>query len=217
MVNGATDMPGFLLHVFRRGSQPLRTLSALPDEEALRIMRGLYREGSTFWERFQDPAGYLGFRRQVEAAIRNAFIAKGGKPVDAHPVYLVVGRPRWMETAADRVTLETTEMIEVPLSAVTAECVSFTYPDSMVSMLLAAEKDPRWYEPDLHGRVFCLDEIRQIIAGRGLPGEGWQTRMPARYAHYVEAQVWDREALAARLPGHSTGPSPRGGSAEGGS
>lgn len=214
---GATEMPGFLLHVYRRGSLPLRTLSDLPEEDALRIMRGLYRKGSTFWERFEEPAGYLRFRLQAEKTIREAFIAKGGRPVDRHPVYLVVGRPRWMQAAADSITLETTETIEVPLSAVSEECTSFTCPDSMVSLLIAAQKDPRWYEPGLHGVVFRLDEIRQLIAERGLPGEGWQTRMPPHYAHYVEAQVWDREALAARLPAISTGPVPPRESGEAGS
>jgi hypothetical protein len=195
-----TPLPDFLLHVFRRGSRPFQTLSALPEEEALRIMRRLYAPGAVFWERFKDPVSYLRARKETENAIREAFIGNGGRPVDPHPVYLVLGRPTWMEAAADSGTLETTETIEVPLSAIGPDRMSFTYPDSMVSMLLAAEKNPDWYEPDLHGRVFRLDEIRDIVAMRGLPGEGWQTRMPARYANYIEAQVWDRQSLASSLP-----------------
>jgi hypothetical protein len=108
----------------------------------------------------------------------------------------MLGRPRWVDAVADAKTLQTTEAIEVPLSAIRPESVSFTYPDSMVSALVAAEKNPDYYEPDYHGQVFTLGEIAQIVRSKGLPGEGWVTRMPKHYAHYIEAQVWDRRALA---------------------
>ncbi len=37
--------------------------------------------------------------------------------------------------------------------------------------------------------------MMRIIAEKGLPGEGWQTKMPVRLAHYIEAQVWNRAVL----------------------
>lgn len=40
-----------------------------------------------------------------------------------------------------------------------------------------------------------LNEITAIVAEKGLPGEGWETRIPAHFAHYIEAQVWNAEAL----------------------
>lgn len=195
----AKAMIDYLLHVYRRGSEPFRTLSALPEIEALRIMQRLYMEGSIFWERFRDPKGYLEFRRNVEQALGESFRNKGGRPVDRHPIYLVVGNPRWMQTASDRKTLETTETLRVPLSVLNQDTVSFTYPDSMVSALIAIEKNPAYYEPEYHGQVFTLSEMSEIIEQRGLPGEGWETRMPPHYAHYIEAQVWDRKALTEYL------------------
>ncbi len=188
-------MVDYLLHVYRKGSVPFRTLSVLPEDEALQIMQRLYVEGSVFWERFKDPKSYLGFRKQVELTLRAGYTKKGGKPVDPHPIYLVVGSPRWMETVADPKTLETTEIIRIPLSVVSEDEVSFTYPDSMVSALVAAEKNPAYFEPEYHGQVFTLREMEKIIEEKGLPGEGWETRMPKHYAHYIEAQVWNRKAL----------------------
>jgi hypothetical protein len=192
-------MVDYLLHVYRKGSPPFRTLSILPEKEALRIMQRLYLEGSIFWERFKEPKSYLDFRKQVELAVRAAFAQKGGKPRDQHPIYLVLGSPKWMQTVSDPKTLETTELIRVPLSSVSEDQLSFTYPDSMVSALMAAEKNPEYYEPDYHGQVFTLSEMRKIIAKKGLPGEGWETRMPRHFAHYIEAQVWNRKALVEYL------------------
>ena len=90
----------------------------------------------------------------------------------------------------DAVTLATTTEIEVPLSLFKDCDVSFTYPDSMVSFLLAHEKDPNYYLPDYHGKVFTLSEIRAIVDANGLPGEKWGCNLPSSLPNYIEAQVW---------------------------
>jgi hypothetical protein len=185
----------FLLHFFRRGSRPFQSLSELPECQAHSIMRGLFVEGSVFWERFRDPSSYLSFRKQVEHRMRGEFLAKGGVPKQEYPIYFVLGRPKWIETAADAQTTSTTEEITIPLSILSSEDVSFTYPDSMVSAMMDAEKNPEYYEPDYHGQVFTLTEVSRIIGEKGLPGEKWQTMMPRHLAHYIEAQVWNRRPL----------------------
>lgn len=188
-------MEDYLLHIYRKGSKPFQTISDLPEAKALQIMEQLYVEGAVFWERFKEPRSYLSFRKQLELTMQTAFKNKGGKPIDEHPIYLIVGRPKWMDTVSDEKTLQTTEIIRIPLSMISPERVSFTYPDSMVSALMAAEQNPEYYEPEYHGKVFTFDEMMGIIKEKGLPGEGWETRMPKHYAHYIEAQVWDREML----------------------
>jgi hypothetical protein len=188
-------MVDFLLHVFRKGSAPFQSLSSLPEEQAHKIMHELYLDGSVLWERFQDPRKYLALRRQIEVNMRDEFIRKGGRPKNEYPIYFMLGRPKWTETAADPITLATTDEIIVPLSILHPEDVSFTYPDSMVSALLEAERNPEYYEPDYHGKLFTMVEIFQLIEKNGLPGIGWKTRMPAHYAHYIEAQVWDQQIL----------------------
>jgi hypothetical protein len=184
-----------LLHLYKRGTEPFRTLSALQEEEAVAIMQSLYVPGSIFWERFEDPLAYLRLRKQIEQGIRQTFMAKGGIPRDAHPIYMAFGRTCWMQTGLDAVTLATTAEIEVPL-ALFRECdVSFTYPDSMVSYFLAMEKDAEYYLPAFYGKVFTLPEICSIVKSSGLPGGTWGNKLPGSTPNYIEAQVWNHEPL----------------------
>jgi len=185
----------FLIHYYRTGTEPFRSLSALPDAEAIEIMRSLYVEGSVIWERFKDPVDYLQGRRQIEAWLRQEFIRLGGQPQDQSPIYLVLGRSKWVERMADPATLSTTSAIQVPLSILGESDVSFTYPDSMVSYFLELRQDPEVYQPGYHGRVFTLSQIRKIVDEKGLPEEGWVTKTAADVAHYVEAQVWNCRLL----------------------
>jgi hypothetical protein len=195
----------YLIHYYRTGSQPFRSLSVLPDAEAIEIMRGLYVAGSVIWERFKEPADYLHGRREVEAWLRREFIRLGGWPQEKHPVYMVLGRSKWVERMADPATLATTSAIQVPLSILDEADVSFTYPDSMVSYFLEQQPDPEVYQPGYHGRVFTLSQIQAIVDEKGLPEEGWETRTAADVAHYVEAQVWNRRLLLDYLQGGATG------------
>jgi len=43
-------MSDYLVHIYKRASEPFRSLSSLPDAEALHLMRELYIEGSMFWD-----------------------------------------------------------------------------------------------------------------------------------------------------------------------
>jgi uncharacterized protein YbjT (DUF2867 family) len=188
-------MLDILLHVYRKGSRPFRTLSALTDQQAVQTMEGLYVAGSIFWERFAQPADYLRRRRQVERALRAAFIEKGGSPTDDFPIYMILGRPEWFDTAADPSTLETTAVIEVPLSVIPPGEVSFTYPDSMASAATAADIDPAYFESNHHGRIFSLAEITEVVDAKGLPGTRGQTATPNQPPPYIEAQVWNQRVL----------------------
>lgn len=188
-------MVDYLIHFYRKGSPPFRSLSLLPEESALSIMRRLYIKGSAFWERFSDPCGYLAERKKVETALYEGFVGKGGAPRTRHPLYLVLGRPKWTERVADPATLATSDELLVPLRIIPRDVISFTYPDSMVSAFMVEQKKPEYYEPEYHGKVFTLDEIREILERKGMPGEGWETKMPVHLAHYIEAQVWDHAVL----------------------
>jgi hypothetical protein len=184
-----------LIHFYRSGTDPFQSLSALSDSEAIQFMAALYVEGAIIWERFKDPAQYLHARRQVEQWLYKEFVAKGGDPQESYPIYMVLGRSRWLLRMADAATLATTAEIQVPLS-IFRECdISFTYPDSMVSWLLEKQKTPEYYLPDYHGKLFTLSEIRSIVESNGLPGEGWGTNLPSYLANYIEAQVWNHKPL----------------------
>ena len=188
-------MIDYLVHVYGINTEPFQSLSALPDKEALQIMEALYVEGELFWERFENPKGYLDHRKQVEQWLREGFIAKGGEPQEVYPIYMVLGRPKWEEKRMSVALQTTLRDIEVPLSILGEGDVSFTYPDSMVSWMLKQEKNPAHYQPGYHGEVFTRSEIFAIIEKKGMPDEGWETNVPKHMAHYIEAQVWNRNML----------------------
>jgi hypothetical protein len=185
-----------LIHVYRKDTVPFRTLSGLPDDEALQIMQDLYVAGSVFWERFQEPAQYLQLRRQVEAWLFQAFIAKGGTPRTRHPLYMVFGRSRWIQTALDPATRATTTEIQVPISLFRDADISFTVPDSMIAFLLAQQEETGIVLPEFYGRLFTLAEICLIVEAHGLPGEKWGTNLPATVPNYIEAQIWNSDGLS---------------------
>ncbi len=188
-------MVDYLVHYYRRGGEPFQSLSDLPDADAIRLMQELYVEGSVFWERFKDPREYLDARRGVEAWLYREFVAQGGAPCTPRPIYLVLGHSRWAESMVDPATLASTAEIEVPLSIFRESEVSFTYPDSMVSMMVAAAKEPAHFQEGYHGELFTLARIREVVERKGMPEEGWQTNVPRSLAHYIEAQVWNRDLL----------------------
>jgi len=85
--------------------------------------------------------------------------------------------------------------VHIPLSVFTQFDVSFTYPDSMISLWFGKDKPIEYYQPEYHGKVFTISEILLIVESRGLPEEDWMTNLPSDLAPYIEAQVWNHEPL----------------------
>ena len=185
-------MIDYLTHYYKPGRQPFQSLSVLPEAEAVRIMQDLYEE-TVFSSRFKDPGQYLFDRKQTEQWVRQKFLEKGGCPRETHPVYMVLGSSRWISTHA---LLEgPLGEIRVPLSAFQPGDVSFTYPDSMISLWFGTDQPPEYYLPEYHGKVFTLAEILDIVEERGVPEECWETHLPDDLAPYIEAQVWNHNPL----------------------
>jgi len=182
----------YLTHYYHKDQEPFRTLSALPDADAIRIMRSLI-DDTPFGARFKNPEQYLRERRATEVWVRVGFIAKGGKPKDAYPISMVLGESPWMvENLPDR---EKHGEIRLPISLFTRDDVSFTYPDSMISYGLSRDKPAEFYQSGLHGIIFTLDEISDLVEARGLPEGNWETSLPDHLAPYIEAQVWNLQMV----------------------
>jgi hypothetical protein len=109
---------------------------------------------------------------------------------------MVLGTSRWIEEHAPdpRTHAET----RIPLSVFQEADVSFTYPDSMVSLWLHTERPTGYYRPDYHGRIFTIPEVLALVERDGSP-EDWATALPNHVGSYVEAQVWNHQLL----PGHT--------------
>jgi hypothetical protein len=190
-------MVDYLTHYYKGDTEPFRSLSALSDIEAIPIMEALYVEfeGSVAFERFKNPGQYLHNRRQTEQWVREAFIAKGGQPQAAYPIPMVLGASKWMVKHSPAPDLH--GEIRIPLSAFQEGDVSFTYPDSMISLWFGRDKPPEYYLPDYHGKIFTRSEILSIVEMKGLPEEAWETNLPSNLAPYIEAQVWNHKLLLA--------------------
>ncbi len=185
-------MIDYLTHYYSTDKEPFQSLSALPDEEAIKIMEKLC-DDTPYGERFKNPTQYLKNRKDTEQWVREEFIAKGGKPKDKFPIPMVLGYSQWLvEVAPNR---EKHGEIRIPLSVFSKYDISFTYPDSMISRWFGREKPVEYYQAELHGKVFTLSEILSIVVKKGMPEEDWEPKLPKNLAPYIEAQVWNHELL----------------------
>lgn len=185
-------MVDYLTHYYSSELGPFQSLSALRDDEAIAIMEKLC-DDTPYGARFKDPLRYLRDRKATERWVREGFVAKGGKPQAPYPISMVLGSSKWIvKNAPDP---KTHAEIRIPLAIFTEDDVSFTYPDSMISRWFGQDKPAEYYQPELHGQIFTLPEILAIVAERGLPEEGWDSKLPDFLAPYIEAQVWRHDLL----------------------
>ncbi len=149
-------------------------------------MLELRNRSGAVYHRFQNPQEYLENRQRVEGWIRQEFINKGGRPVNAYPHYFVVGRSLWIEEGYQNQCLS----IHYPITAFDPSQVSFTYPDSMISYWLKSQAQQVFYRPEYHGQVFTLSEIQEIIDRFGVPIDEWRSDTMRKFDLFIEAQVW---------------------------
>lgn len=181
-----------LTHYYHQDQEPFRSLSALPDEEAIRIMQAL-ADDTPYGERFKNPRQYLAARKAAEGWVRLEFIKKGGHPQAQYPITMVLGSSAWLRKYAPHPDKH--GEISLPLSLFTDREISFTYPDSMISHWLGRDQPAAFYQPNLHGIIFTLNEILALVEERGMPEDNWPNRLPERLAPYIEAQVWNHGKL----------------------
>jgi hypothetical protein len=184
-----------LYHYYKKGSVTFDSLTENDDETAIQLMKSLYIKDSLLWERFAEPKQYLDARRYTEKWLHDEFAKNGGQPKTINPIYFVFGNSIWYEkNETSRIQMET-GIIKIPLEIFSDKEISFTYPDSMLTLLLAYQKIPQYYLPEYHGKVFCLREIKKIINENGLPGYEWNPILPEKMPNYIEAQVWNKNKL----------------------
>ena len=185
-------MIDYLTHYYLSAIGPFQSLSALSDEEAIKIMEELC-DDTPFGFRFKDPVGYLRNRRETEKWVREGFIAKGGKPQAPYPIPMVLGSSKWMQKVAP--ARAGGAELRIPLSIFTEYDISFTYPDSMISIWFGKDKPQEYCLPDYYGKVFTMPEILSIVESKGMPEEDWEVNLPDNLAPYIEAQVWNHKLL----------------------
>jgi hypothetical protein len=183
----AFAIPTYITHYYVE--RPFRTLTELTASE-----RGCVVAGLDFPK--EDPrlhsAFYFEQRLQYETVMYEQFRAKGGQPARRRPHYAVLGESEiWMKI--------TKQSLRIPLSAIPAWQMSFTYTDSWPTYVdrdLEGNHIPR--KPQ-YGMLFRVEELDELFRTHGWPGDRWKTESDWEHDLYVEAQIWSDEPLAAYL------------------
>lgn len=181
-------IPDVLTHYYR--DEPFRSLTDLEPAEVVEVLdhlsqtRMLRRRLSREYRDF-----YFRQRRRFERIMYEQFVEKGGRPKRERPHYLILGESEiWAEIEP--------RSLRIPLEAVASEVISFTYTDSWcayVDRTLTGLPIPR--KPQ-YETVYRLDELSALIDDYGWPGDRWKTEPEWEHDVYVEAQVWDDDAVA---------------------
>jgi hypothetical protein len=182
----------YLTHYYHPDYPPFQSLSSLCTNEALKIIGKFDPESALVYRRFKQPEKYLSERRVVEEWIRNEFLKKGGQPENLFPYYLVLGTSSYIYEGYNKQCSK----IEISLSDLDLNKVSFTFPDSMVSYWLANNKrEEIYFRPEYHGKVFTYDELVQLIDKSGHPSDEWKQDVTRSYDFFIEAQIWYDEPI----------------------
>lgn len=191
------NVPTSLFHYYESSRAPFLSISEL-DSESFRNMMDEFATLELSESRFDEDWKrdfYLFFRPYTENFFREKFIAKGGKPKLKAPRYATLGAATWF----NRWYLEPAE-IEIPLARIPAESISFTYPDSMMSLLIAEDRFEPFaqFKQPCHGELYLLEELPELIRRYGLPDE--EDPRNLEYGNrIIEAQIWDLDPLQSYL------------------
>jgi hypothetical protein len=185
--------PDTLYHYYEKTRLPFLSISELDPEKFSGLMdefAALDILDNRFDEKWKRDF-YLEFRPYVEKVIHDRFTEKGGRPLLKTPRYMTLGPATWFLD-----WYENPEAISIHLSSIPLDKVSFTFPDSMMSYLIAEDRYEPFakYKMPYHGEVFTLDEIKDVIDEHGMPDE----EDPNNIEHgnrIIEAQLWDLEIL----------------------
>ena len=179
----------YLYHYYDKRSGPFRSLTAVSDEEARRILSSINEQRPNGFCARRD-SDYIEKRRSCEATVRGEFLKKGGTAVLGSPYYMVVEHSPWLST-----WYEQGAYIRIPIEEFDVRTISFTYGDSMPTFSPKVN-DGKEYRR----KVYTYEEILEIIARYGLPQE-WNNDGLYGPERYIEAHVWSGGTIGKYLGG----------------
>ena len=176
-------IPSFITHYHLSDRQPFLSLSELSLDRHNYIFDELlirHKIDPGYHRRYGQD--YINQRKVVENRLRSHFIERGGKPVRKYPVYFVLGESIWFKHL-----IKNQSEIRIPIKDLNPATVSFTFPDSYVSL----SSDAKPY----HGKVFLLNELERFVARYGLPTDdtslNYEKYWLGDFEKYIEVQVWE--------------------------
>ena len=193
-------IPTYLYHYYEKNREPFLSITEA-DETNSRFIMDRIGQSPLLFNRFdtsQKREFYSLFRNYTEKKIRSMFIEKGGRPSLEFPRYMTLGPTNYF-----LFWYEETEVIEIPLEEFDDTVISFTYPDSMITLMLAENQyealssynvsNIEQYKRPHHGKVFIRSELQNVIEKYGMPDTDARKNNPGN--RVIEAQIWDLEVI----------------------
>jgi hypothetical protein len=187
-VNTSFKIPNYVTHYYRH--YPFRSLTNLNEAERDRVIDQLDFPANAS-HRFHSSY-YFDQRLRYETLMHEQFTAKGGCPTLSRPHYAILGDSEIWEKISNK-------SIRIPIAELKSEHISFTYTDSWMTYV-HHEHDgqpiPRKHQYDT---LYRLEELPELFANFGWPGDRWKTEHEWENDIYVEAQIWDEQCLDSHI------------------
>jgi hypothetical protein len=183
-------MPAVVTHNYDPEGAFLGNICDLDPSDAEQVLQRIRSSG-----RRQIKQNYLRRRLETEDWLIQERRRLLGDTRRERPIYFFLGN------YADGKDSSRPCSLVMPLSAFSKDVLTFTMPDSMASFPIGTRDEFRAERQPYHGQVFSLDEIRQVIAEFGMPGDRWKTDHSRRFDRFVEVQVWDESPVIMHLNG----------------
>ena len=183
MINVMGIVPDYLTRYYKKGENPFLSLNDLPLAEANRV-KALHCAADGIGG-FYASDDYLPNRREIEKWIYGQLLAKGGQPTCAVPVYMTLGDSPTGKFDIRADLQKNAAVLRIPVSALDMTAVTFTFPDSMYQIVLDDKGELIAGGRTNRPTVYLIDEMETVM-----------TKYASYlHAHYVEAQVWNRNML----------------------
>ncbi|CAN5560246.1 hypothetical protein BH10BAC1_BH10BAC1_03570 [soil metagenome] len=174
--------PTFLTHYYLPDRKPFLNLSSLKEADLNAVLEELRHKTETGENKRMFSDWYVAERKISEEHLKKEFLKKGGIIEKEFPHYFVFG-----ESSIQKSLAKNTKEIRIELNQVPLDKLSFTYPDSMATMVL---KDDELYKMPYHGKVFTYLEILEVIKEFGFPKDEIAMTSKFHFPLYIEAQLW---------------------------
>ena len=144
-----------ITHYYVKGSKPFRSIAQLDFAAAEELRASLRESGLPIFARFKWE-DYLAERTKTESWLKNEFVRAGSSPEMQSPLYFVLGTSGYLVERYKGKAVR----IAISLDGIAPGHISFTFPDSMASRLIAESRDPVDYDPNVHGQLFLMHDIK---------------------------------------------------------
>lgn len=182
-------LPNHITHYHLPGKKPFQNLSDLSEEERKPIAAELNQRKEAGKMHRGFPDWYFVQRKEAEANLRKAVIAKGVNPKRQSPHYFTLGRSvnfEWLYK-------DEFEVIDIPLNLIESE-IYFSIGDTLWTFAESRNPDAHFEKQWYHGQLYTYAETCEIIQEIGLD-LGSKTSLNKHWVFCVEAFIWSDDEL----------------------